>query len=75
MKKQKWIRKGLAMLLSLAMVAGLVFEDDYRNNKTEPSLWSDCNYVPLLRQGKDLLIIERPKMRFGVSGSVGQSCD
>ena len=38
MKKQKWIRKGLAMLLSLAMVAGLVFEDDYRNNKTEPSI-------------------------------------
>ena len=31
--------------------------------------------MPLLRQGKDLLIIERPKMRFGVSGSVGQSCD
>ena len=31
--------------------------------------------MPLLRQGKDLLIIERPKMRFGVSGSVGQLCD
>ena len=57
------------------IATGQVFEDDYRNNKTEPSLWSDCNYVPLLRQGKDLLIIERPKMRFGVSGSVGQSCD